>query len=299
MNSFEQEMERLLVTLVNELYEQVKEHFVFILDDFHLLDDVSSINEFVNRFIQLVDDNCHLVISSRRLATLEDMPHFVARDQVSGLSFSDLVFKPEELQALALQNSGAQMTDEEATRLIEESEGWITGLQFSNSDVLRSGSKPSPFGSKANLFEYFGHQVLDRQTPELRLFVLRTSLMEEFDAALCDRVLSPLYPEPQDWQFWIKTVSQNNLFVLPVGEDGRWLRYHHLFRDFICEQFERERPEEVPAILSHLQLAYEAMGEWSRAHQICRRKNDLDALAGMIERASLSMLQSAHLTLES
>lgn len=299
MNSFEQEMERLLVTLVNELYEQVKEHFVFILDDFHLLDDVSSINEFVNRFIQLVDDNCHLVISSRRLATLEDMPHFVARDQVSGLSFSDLVFKPEELQALALQNSGAQMTDEEATRLIEESEGWITGLQFSDSDVLRSGSKPSPFGSKANLFEYFGHQVLDRQTPELRLFVLRTSLMEEFDAALCDRVLSPLYPEPQDWQFWIKTVSQNNLFVLPVGEDGRWLRYHHLFREFICEQFERERPEEVPAILSHLQLAYEAMGEWSRAHQICRRKNDLDALAGMIERASLSMLQSAHLTLES
>ena len=94
--------------------------------------------------------------------------------------------------------------------------------------------------------------------------------MEEFDAALCDRVLSPLYPEPQDWQFWIKTVSQNNLFVLPVGEDGRWLRYHHLFRDFICEQIERERPEEVPAILSHLQLAYEAMGEWSRAHQICR-----------------------------
>ncbi len=299
MNSFEQEMERLLVTLVNELYEQVKEHFVFILDDFHLLDDVSPINEFVNRFIQLVDDNCHLVISSRRLATLEDMPHFVAREQVSGLSFSDLVFKPEELQALALQNSGAQMTDEEATRLIEESEGWITGLQFSDSNVLRSSSKPSPFGSKANLFEYFGHQVLDRQTPELRLFVLRTSLLEEFDAALCDSVLSPLYPEPQDWQFWIKTVSQNNLFVLPVGEDGRWLRYHHLFRDFICEQFERERPEEVPAILSHLQLAYEAMGEWSRAHQICRRKNDLDALAGMIERASLSMLQSAHLTLES
>ncbi|HRK91601.1 MAG TPA: hypothetical protein PK152_20925, partial [Anaerolineales bacterium] len=44
MNSFEQEMERLLVTLVNELYEQVKEHFVFVLDDFHLLEGVSPIS---------------------------------------------------------------------------------------------------------------------------------------------------------------------------------------------------------------------------------------------------------------
>ena len=41
MNSFEQDMERLLVTLINELYEQVKEHFTFVLDDFHLLEDVS------------------------------------------------------------------------------------------------------------------------------------------------------------------------------------------------------------------------------------------------------------------
>lgn len=299
MNSFEQDMERLLVTLVNELYEQVKEHFVFILDDFHLLEEISPISEFINRFIHLVDDNCHLVISSRRLAILKDLPLFVAREQVSGLSFSDLAFKPEELQTLALQNSGKQLTDEEARRLIEESEGWITGLQFSDSDILRGNSKPSAFGSMGNLFEYFGHQVLDHQSPELREFVLRTSLLEEFDASLCETVLSPLYSKPQDWQAWIKAISHNNLFTLPVGEEGRWLRYHHLFRDFIREQFERECPEEVSIILTRLQAAYEVMGEWGKAHHICRQRKDLNALASLIERASLSMLQSAHLTLES
>lgn len=298
MNSFEQDMERLLVTLVNELYEQVKEHFVFILDDFHLLEDIPAINEFVNRFAQLADDNCHIVISSRRLAGLKDMPVFVAKDQVSGLSFSDLAFKPEELQALALQNSGTPMTDEEARRLIDEAEGWITGLQFSDSDRLRGGSKPSAFGSKANLHEYFGHQVLDRQPPELRLIVLRTSLLEEFDASLCDNVLSPFYSEPQDWQFWIKEISQNNLFALPVGEDGRWLRYHHLFRDFIREQFERERPQEVKPILARLQKAYEGMGEWGKAHYICHKLGDMDALADLVERAGSSMLVNAHLTVE-
>ena len=299
MQSFEQDMERLLVTLINELYEQVKEHFTFVLDDFHLLEDVSSINEFVNRFAQLVDDNCHLVISSRRLAGLKDMPVFVAKDQVSGLNFADLAFKAEELQALALQNGGLQLTDEEASRLIEEAEGWITGLQFSDSNVLRGGSKPPTFGNKANLHEYFGHQVLDRQSPELRLFVLRSSLLDEFDAVLCESVLSPLYTQPQDWQFWIKAISQNNLFALPVGEDGRWLRYHHLFRDYIRERFERECPEEVHPILIRLQTAYESMGEWAKAHYICSKLDDMDALAELVERAGSPMLVNAHLTVES
>jgi ATP/maltotriose-dependent transcriptional regulator MalT/two-component SAPR family response regulator len=297
MNSFEQEMERLLVTLVNELYEQVKEHFIFVLDDFHLLEGVSPISAFVNRFVQLVDENCHLVISSRMLAILNDLPLLVAREQVSGLGFADLAFRVEELQALVLQNNNTHITDDEATRLIDASEGWITGLQFSDSEVLRGGSKLS--GNTSNLFEYFGHQVLDRQTPELRTFVLRTSLLDEFDAALCESVLSPLYADRQDWQQWIKAISQNNLFALPVGEGGRWLRYHHLFRDFIRGQFEFESPDEVAVILVRLQMAYESMGEWGKAHHICRQRKDLDALASLIERASLSMLQSAHLTLES
>ena len=70
VDSFEDEMERLAVTLVNETYESIHEHFVLILDDFHILEGVQPIYDFLNRFIQLVDDNCHVVVSSRTLTTL-------------------------------------------------------------------------------------------------------------------------------------------------------------------------------------------------------------------------------------
>jgi len=298
MSSFEQGMERLLVTMINELYDQVPEHFILVLDDFHLIEESQPIQNFINRFVHLVDDNCHLVISARKVIGLPDMPLLVAREQVGGLDFADLAFLPDEIQALLAQNKGLHISDEEASRLAAETEGWITGLQFSDMATLRRNSVRTIVESSAGLFEYLGQQVLDRQPDDLQEFILRTSLLDEFDASLCETVLAPLYHQPQDWQNWIKLISRSNLFALPVGEGGRWLRYHHLFRDFIRERFERGYAHEVKPILLRLQQAYETMGEWERAHHICRQLDDSNALAELIERASTSMLQSAHLTME-
>lgn len=298
MSSFEKDMERLLVTICNEIIETIREHFIFVLDDFHLLDGVQPIQNFINRFIQLMDENCHLVISSRVLTGLNDMPLLVAREQVSGLSFADLAFQPQELQALIAQNNNRHISDEQASQWIAETEGWITGLQFSGADILPKSSNNSARGDSAALFDYLGQQVLDRQPLELREIILRTALFEEFDAFLCETVLSPFYLEKQDWQKWIKSISNNNLFALPVGKDGRWLRYHHLFRDFIRARFEQERPQEVTPILSRLESAYEAMDEWEKAHHICKKLNDVNLLAEMIERSSIPMFQRAMVTID-
>ncbi len=299
MSSFEQDMERLLVTICNEIMETIREHFIFILDDFHLLDNVQPIQYFINRFIQLMDENCHLVISSRILTTLTDLPRLVAREQVSGLSFSDLAFQPQELQALLAQNNNLQISDEQASQLIAETEGWITGLQFSGADILPRNSTSLVTDGGVALFDYLGQQVLDQQPAEIQEFILRTALFEEFDASICEMVLSRFYLEKQDWQKWIKTISNNNLFALPVGAEGRWLRYHHLFRDFIRTRFEHDRSQEVMPILVSLESAYEAMGEWEKAHSICKKLNDINLLAEMIERSSTPMFQRAMVTLES
>lgn len=292
MSSFDGNAERLLVTLINELMESTNEICVIILDDFHLVEDVVAITNFINRFVQLMPENCHLVISSRKLAELPDLTLFIARGEASGLDFSDLAFQSEEIQRLISQNENRHISDEEAKHLARETEGWITGLQFSNIKLPSSGDQ-------SNLFNYFKQQVLDKQSPELREFILRTSLFEEFDAKLCELVLQPLYAQKQDWQALIKNTASNNAFTLRVGESGNGLRYHHLFRDFIQEQFKSERPDEVTPLLSNLQLAYESLNEWEKAHHICKKINDTTALAEMVERAGSFMLQRANMILDS
>lgn len=298
LTSIENEMERLAVILVNEAYEMIHEHFVLILDDFHILEGAQPIYSFLNRFIQLVDDNCHIVISSRTLTTLYDLPLMVAREQVSGLSFSDLAFRAEEIQALILQNNKIHISDEDAKKLIEETEGWITGLQFSGVNFIGKDSDPI-LNMGVGLFDYLGQQVLDRQKPEMREFLIRTSIMEEFDAELCEAVLAPFYKEKQDWDGFIKAILQNNLFALPVGADGRSLRYHHLFRDYLRTRFNREYKNEAEPILVRLGQTYEAMGEWGKAYFIIKQLGDMESLAGIIERTSHNNLHHILPTIES
>ena len=66
---------------------------MLILDDYHLVGENKTINNFASRFAQEIDENCHLILSSRTLLTLPDLPLMVARSQVGGLGFEELTFK--------------------------------------------------------------------------------------------------------------------------------------------------------------------------------------------------------------
>jgi len=51
------------------------------------------------------------------------------------------------------------------------------------------------------------------------------------------------------WAEMMNKITIRNLFVLPVGEENEtWLRYHHLFRDFLQNRMRTERPEETRVI---------------------------------------------------
>jgi two-component SAPR family response regulator/Flp pilus assembly protein TadD len=131
----------------------------------------------------------------------------------------------------------------------------------------------------------------------LREFLLRTCIPEEFNAELCEAILAPFHAGSQNWSAIMGLVLEKNLFVLPVG-DGRWLRYHPLFRDFLKTRLHEELPAEIPAILERLTRFYEKSGEWEKAYFTCRQLDNPEMLAGVVERAGTPMLQHALTTLE-
>ena len=289
----ELDIENVITSIVNDAFTNIKEHFVIVLDDFHAIDSSEKINTFVSRFVGEVDENCHIVLSSRTLLSLPNLPLMVGRSMVKGLSYDELAFTPEEIQFLLKQNYQQSVSVDTALKLHDESEGWITGLLLS-AHSMWEGMKDRIQVARASgvgLYEYLAQQVLEKQTEILRDFLLKTSLLEEFDAHLCQTVLGDA-PEGSTWNDLISEVLQNNLFVLPVDDQGTWLRYHHLFRDFLQDRIIREDWQTVCKIFEDLAAIHIQKNDWAKAYVIYQRIGDKEKLIELIPRAGKSMLQN-------
>ena len=283
-------IDRLVTAIVNDAYEHIHEHFLLILDDYHLVHTQPEIQHFINQFILNVAENCHLVLASRALLSLPDMPLLVARSQVGGLGYDDLAFQVDEIQALVMQNHRVALPTKTAANLAQETEGWITGLLLTTQSMWQglAAQLQAARVSDVGLYDYLANQVLDLQSLPLRDFLLRTSYLEEFDAGLCKVV----FGEGEDWNALIRAILQHNLFVLPVGEDGLWIRYHHLFRDFLQSTFERERATELKPLLEAIASGYTALQDWEKAFATYQRLGDPPQTADLIEKAGHHLIKS-------
>ena len=284
--------------LINELYDTVREHFLLILDDYHLVNDSIQVRNFVSRFLQDVEENCHLVLTSRTLLSLPVLPLMVARSEVAGISFEELAFTADEIQRLYQQNQHQQLNFDTAEDIRTRSEGWVTGI------ILASQVNPHGVAARARLARVSGVglddyflQVIDHLSPQLRTFLLWSSLLEEFNADRCAQVIGcALSRENAPWQEWINTIQQNNLFSMPVGEQGDWLRYHPLFLDFLQTLVFREQPKEARLIEQKLALACIQSGEWDRAFSIYRRLDSPEDLVKLIEAAGPDVLNNGRIS---
>ena len=289
--------EQVLRTIANDLYDHVQEHFALVLDDFHLIDSSLDVNQFINCFAQEMDENCHLVITSRSLLSLPDLPLMVGRSQVKGLSSEELAFHPEEIKGLYKIKYHQEMSNQDAERIAEETEGWVTGLLLS-AETTRQGITNQSRTARAagiDLYDYLAQQVLDQQTPEMQDFLLRTSLLEEFNEPLCQQALGDPVGE-KSWGNLIQQLYQKNLFIQPVENEGTWLRYHHLFRDFLQQHFQQHFTDQARNLQLKLVEVYQAQGWLEKAYAVCRKLGDDQLLVDYIKSVSSDMFHTGQLS---
>jgi len=284
--------------LINDIYDNIPEHFVFILDDYHLVNESLPVRRFLSRFLQDMDENCHLILTSRTLLSLPVLPGLASRSDVGGFSFEELAFQTDEIQQLYEQNKHQLISQSTAEDILNRTEGWITGIILTsqvNLDEAKARSRLKRL-TGFGIEEYF-LQIIDGLPADLRSFLLWSSLLEEFNSAHCDRVLSPaLNISGGRWQEWMETILKNNLFALTVGEDGEWIRYHPLFLEFLQNRVFHEASMAAEAIERRLAEVYLEDREWDRAFAIYRKLNLQSDLIRLIEIAGPEILASGRIS---
>jgi LuxR family maltose regulon positive regulatory protein len=133
-------------------------------------------------------------------------------------------------------------------------------------------------------------EVLRRQPAELQNFLLQTSILERLSAGLCEAVTGS-----RDAQAVLNALHQANLFVLPLDDENRWFRYHHLFADLLQARLQQSQPSQAVAELHQSAAAwYEQNGMTAEAIAHTLAAEDYAYAAHLVGKAALPVILQAY-----
>lgn len=213
--------------------------FAIVLDDFETLESAATL-DFVRRLSVALPQCGLLVIASRTTPDIA-LGRLRAHGQLLDINTDALRMSLAETTSFIREKCGLSLEDAEIATLQQRTEGWITALYLSTLS-LRGRKAPADFlaslcGANLELTDYLAEDILGRQTDECRQFLLQSSVLGRFSAALCDAVTAR-----DDSQAMIEALQRANLFIQSTDEQHHWFRYHPLFADFLRRALERHDP---------------------------------------------------------
>jgi len=281
--------ESILTALLNEITAvpdnpstSSGQRFLLILDDYHSIDS-QPVDQCLTFLVEHLPPQMHLVIVTR-----EDPPLPLARLRVRGqlteLRAADLRFTPAEAADFLNQVMGLNLSDEDVAALEARTEGWIAGLQLAALS-MQGQSDPAKFiqsfsGSHRFVLDYLLEEVLERQSREIQNFLLYNSILERLCGPLCEAVLGTPSGSGQET---LEALERANLFLVPLDNERRWYRYHHLFGELLRQRL--GNPNELPEYHLRASAWYEANADLEQAISHALAAKDFEQAARLAEMA--------------
>lgn len=284
------QIEMALTALLNEI-SAIPAWFLLILDDYHVIDS-KPVDEALAFLVERLPPQMHLVIATREDPSLP-LARLRARGQLTELRATDLQFTPAEATEFLNRVMGLNLTEGEVAALESRTEGWIAGLQLAalsmqgHQDTTRFIK--SFTGSHRFVLDYLIEEVLTQQSEKIQAFLLRTSILDRMCGSLCDAVL--LDPSTSSQEI-LELLERANLFIVPLDNERRWYRYHHLFGDLLRQRL--GQPKELPEYHLRASAWYEANADLTPAFHHALAADDFERAARLAEVAWEGMERNFH-----
>jgi LuxR family maltose regulon positive regulatory protein len=167
-------------------------------------------------------------------------------DAIAEIQAADLAFTVDETRDL-IREFRTDLTEAQLTELQNRTGGWPVGLMFAAVNLARK-SEPGRVirefrGDTGNVAAYLMSEVLDAQPPELRVFLLRTSLVDVITPGLAE-ALTGHHCDLRSLQF----IARGNSFIQPVPGTADSYSCLALFREFLRAEMLYTQPALVPEL---------------------------------------------------
>lgn len=252
--------ESILTALLNDL-ATMQDEFVLVLDDYHVL-EAKAVDQVLSFLLEHLPPQMHLVIASREDPALP-LARLRARGQLIELRITELRFTHAEAAAFLNQVMGLNLSAQDIAALERRTEGWIAGLQLAALSLQGQPDATSFIasftGSHHFVLDYLVEEVLGRQPDSIQNFLLRTSILDRFCGPLCDAVV--LDPAVSG-QTALAYLERANLFLIPLDDERRWYRYHHLFAELLRQRLRQSLASSLEEVESRSNELHIRASRW-------------------------------------
>jgi LuxR family maltose regulon positive regulatory protein len=281
-------VEAVLTTLLNAVSTTAGE-VVLVLDDYHLIDS-REVHDGIAFLLEHLPPQLHVAIATRADPAVP-LARLRARGELVEIRAAELRFTPEEAAAYLNERMSLQLTAQDVATLEGRTEGWIAALQLAALSMQgrddAAGFIASFAGDDRFVIDYLVEEVLQRQTQDVQVFLMQTSVLDQLSGPLCDAVTGQAGGKAM-----LGALDRGNLFLVPLDDSRRWYRYHHLFADVLRMRLLDEQPDVVRLLHQRASRWYEQHGRRAEAIRHAMAGEDFERAADLIELAMPAMFRS-------
>ncbi|MBR9909251.1 MAG: LuxR family transcriptional regulator [Gammaproteobacteria bacterium] len=278
-NNQDSDNDQLAIRLLDEV-TALDKPFTLFLDQFELVSN-QSCADLLRLLLDRLPPQCQLVIASRETPNLQ-LGRLRALGQLIEIDQAQLCFSPAETTHFLQDQCQLLLTEANIRKLHSDTEGWPAALGLA-AKALEGKKNPHAFitsfsGSNTAVAEYLAEDVLMHQTDEFANFLIKSSILRELYAPLCDIVCDTSSSEAI-----INQLELSSLCESVVDGEYKLYRYNSLFADFLRSQLERQHPGDIPHL--HLKAAkwFEAAGRPVRAIEHAMESGDTHYALSLLE----------------
>jgi ATP/maltotriose-dependent transcriptional regulator MalT len=259
----------------------LEREIALVLDDYHLITN-TEIHEGLAYFVERLPDSLRIVVATR-----EDPPlplgRLRARGELTELRAAELRFSDDEATTFLNAVLELDLSAHDLEQLQARTEGWPAALYLAALS-LRDAADPSSMidafaGDDRYLVDYLTGELLARQAPERRSFLLRTSILNRLCGPLCDAVA-----DSNESTSVLEELERSNLLLIPLDTKCEWYRYHPLFADLLQRELARTAGDAIPLLHGRASRWYREAGLIVEAANHATAAGDVDAAVELVGR---------------
>jgi LuxR family transcriptional regulator, maltose regulon positive regulatory protein len=259
---------------------------VLVLDDLHVLETGPPLDllralldlRLLPRLVLLTRVNPPLPLGRLRAA-----------GELLELREQDLRFTLDEAIELFAALLPDGLDAELVRRLEQRTEGWAAGLRMAAIALEHAQDRKAAVdaftGSHRFVADYLLEEAVSQQSAAVQQFLMGTSVLARFTEDACVAVL-----QDPDARRLLHEVEAANLFLVPLGAERQWYRYHHLFAELLRFRLRRLDPERLDVMHERASRWFEEQGDIAEAIEQAARMSSPDRLVALLDRHALVIL---------